>query len=54
MDALIRSAGRTPLQRTMRYQPAAADRREASYAAPPLAAVVQTPLPRRSRSSATA
>jgi FO synthase len=36
MDALIRSIGRTPEQRTTRYAQAPAERREASYRAPEL------------------
>ncbi len=49
MDALIRQAGREPSQRTTLYQPAAEDRRAASYRAPPLAPVVLTPPVRRGR-----
>jgi FO synthase len=37
MEALIRSAGRTPRQRTTTYGDAAAERRRASFDAPPLA-----------------
>jgi FO synthase len=36
MDALIRSIGRTPVQRTTRYVEASAERRDASYRASPL------------------
>jgi FO synthase len=43
MEALIRSIGRLPQQRDTLYRPAAAERRTASYGAPELAPVVQTP-----------
>ncbi|MCC7079073.1 MAG: 5-amino-6-(D-ribitylamino)uracil--L-tyrosine 4-hydroxyphenyl transferase CofH [Burkholderiales bacterium] len=36
MDALVRSLGRTPVQRTTRYAAAPAERREAAYRARPL------------------
>jgi FO synthase len=44
MEAIIRAAGRTPLQRTTLYQPAGAERRRASFAAAPLAPIVETPV----------
>ncbi|MCC6778343.1 MAG: 5-amino-6-(D-ribitylamino)uracil--L-tyrosine 4-hydroxyphenyl transferase CofH [Hyphomicrobiales bacterium] len=40
MEALIRSLGRSPCQRTTLYQSAPADRTAASFGAPPLAAAV--------------
>jgi FO synthase len=40
MDALIRGAGRVPMQRTTLYQPADADRRAHAWGAPPLEAPV--------------
>ncbi len=43
MEALIRSIGRVPQQRDTLYRPAIADRRAASFGAPELAPVVQTP-----------
>ncbi len=43
MEGLIRSIGRVPLQRDTLYRPAAQDRRVASFGAPELAPVVQTP-----------
>jgi len=43
MDALIAAAGRMPRQRTTLYGSPDAARRGASYEAPPLSAVVQTP-----------
>jgi FO synthase len=43
MEAIIRAIGRTPVQRTTLYQPAGAERRRASFAAAPLAPVVETP-----------
>jgi FO synthase len=43
MDRLIRSIGRTPMQRDTLYRPVAGERRAASYDAPPLAPIVQTP-----------
>jgi FO synthase len=42
MEALIRSLGRTPLQRDTLYRPASQERRVASFGAPALAPVVQT------------
>jgi FO synthase len=44
MEAIIRAAGRTPLQRTTLYQPAGAERRRASFAAAPLSPIVETPV----------
>jgi len=43
MEDLIRSLGRKPVQRTMRYQPVDAERRAAAFAAAPLAPIVQAP-----------
>ena len=43
MEALIEAAGRTPRQRTTLYGAVSDERRAASFAAPPLAPVVQTP-----------
>ncbi len=43
MEALIRRIGRVPVQRDTLYRPAPASRREASFNAPELAAVIQTP-----------
>jgi FO synthase len=43
MEGLIRSIGRTAVQRDTLYRPATADRRGASFNAPELAPVVQTP-----------
>jgi len=47
MEAIIRAAGRRPLQRTTLYQPVSAERRRAAFAADPLAPTVETPLARR-------
>ena len=44
MDELIRSAGRTPVQRTMRYERAEAERAASAYKAAALEPVVQTAL----------
>jgi FO synthase len=44
MDALIASIGRTPEQRTTLYGTVPLQRQQASYAAPPILPVVQTPL----------
>jgi len=52
MEALIRSAARTPLQRTTLYRNAPAGARERSFAAPELQPIVQTPLRRRATASA--
>jgi FO synthase len=57
MDAMIRSIGRLPQQRTTLYGVPPSTLRRASYAAPPVAPVIQTPprpkavgsLPRRGR-----
>jgi FO synthase len=46
MEALIRSIGRAPQQRDTLYRPVPEERRTASFAAPELMPVVQTP-PRR-------
>ena len=46
MEQLIGAAGRTPRQRTTLYGAAPAERREASFAAAPLEAIVQTPVRR--------
>jgi hypothetical protein len=46
MEALIRSAGRVPAQRTTLYGRPSAERIAASFAAPPLEAAVNTPLRR--------
>ncbi len=43
MEGLIRSIGRVPLQRDTLYRPASQERRVASFGAPELAPVVQTP-----------
>jgi FO synthase len=43
MEELIRSIGRTPVQRDTLYRPTADERRQASFNAPELAPVVQTP-----------
>jgi FO synthase len=51
MEALIRSIGRVPLQRDTLYQPAAAERRAASYGAAELAPVVLTPPRKRAVAS---
>ena len=47
MEALIRRAGRTPLQRTTLYAPAGQERVAASFDAPDLAPIVLTPPRRR-------
>jgi FO synthase len=47
MESLIRRAGRTPLQRDTLYNPAPQERRAASFNAPDLAPIVQTPPRRR-------
>lgn len=49
MEDLIRSVGRKPVQRTMRYHPVDAERRAAAFAAAPLAPVVQTSVARGGR-----
>ena len=52
MEALIHALGRTPWQRTTLYAPARADRIEASFGAPPLAASIDTPARRYERNEA--
>jgi FO synthase len=47
MEAIIRAAGRRPLQRTTLYQPVSDERRRAAFAADPLVPTVETPLARR-------
>ncbi|MCX7381081.1 MAG: 5-amino-6-(D-ribitylamino)uracil--L-tyrosine 4-hydroxyphenyl transferase CofH [Alphaproteobacteria bacterium] len=47
MEALIRRAGRTPLQRTTLYEPASQERSSASFNAPDLAPIILTPPRRR-------
>ena len=47
MEALIRSSGRLPEQRSTLYGRVPAERRAASFAAAPLAALERTPLTRR-------
>jgi FO synthase len=54
MEALIRSARRTPLQRTTLYRNAPAEPRARSFAAPELQPIVQTPLRRRATANAVA
>jgi FO synthase len=54
MEALIRSVGRTPLQRTTLYRNAPAEPRARSFAAPELQPIVQTPLRRRATTNAVA
>jgi phage terminase large subunit-like protein len=49
MEALVRLAGRTPVQRTTIYGEVPAERVSAAWAAQPLLPVVQTPLRRRSQ-----
>jgi FO synthase len=49
MDALIAACGRTPQQRTTLYDPAPQEQRIRSYAAEPLAPLVQTPPRKRAR-----
>ncbi|HYK06842.1 MAG TPA: 5-amino-6-(D-ribitylamino)uracil--L-tyrosine 4-hydroxyphenyl transferase CofH [Gaiellaceae bacterium] len=44
MEALIRANGRTPRQRTTLYRDAPADRRAASFSAPPLAVPANPPV----------
>jgi len=46
MEALIRSIGREPWQRTTLYREAPTVRRSASFGAPPLAAPIDTPMRR--------
>lgn len=47
MEELIRSCGRTPLQRTTLYDPVSSERRARSFGAGTLSDVVNTPLRRR-------
>ncbi len=54
MTALIRSLGRTPRQRSTLYGTPAEGRTAASFAAPALAPVVQTPAARYARANAAA
>ncbi len=49
MEALIRSIGRAPWQRTTLYREAPAERRAASFAAPPLSPPTDTPARRYER-----
>jgi FO synthase len=49
MEALIRSIGRIPLQRTTLYRPASEERRQVSFAAPELQPIVLTPSKRYAR-----
>lgn len=51
MEAIIRSLGRVPLQRTTRYQQAPEERREASFRAGELQPIVLTPSKRYARST---
>jgi FO synthase len=44
METVIRSLGRTPWQRTTLYREAPPDRSAASFSAPPLSPVVETPV----------
>jgi FO synthase len=52
MEAMIRGADRTPRQRTTLYRPVDPERTRASFGAPPLAPVVQTPVRRMVRAAA--
>ncbi len=54
METLIRSIGRTPRQRTTLYGTPEDGRTAASFAAPALAPVVQTPAARHARANAAA
>ena len=54
MEALIRNSGRVPGQRTTLYGKPDADRRAASFNAPELASVVQTPAGKYARDTAAA
>jgi FO synthase len=49
MEALIRSIGRTPRQRTTLYRDAPSEQQRRSFAAAPLAPVEQTPAARNAR-----
>ena len=44
MEALIRASGRIPRQRTTLYEDAPAERRRASFGAPPLAEPLDAPV----------
>jgi FO synthase len=44
MDALIRAAGRVPRQRTTLYERVPAERRRASFGAPPLSEPLDPPV----------
>jgi FO synthase len=52
MEALIRSLGRTPRQRTTLYRDAAAERIAASFGAAPLSEPVNTPAHKYERAAA--
>jgi FO synthase len=54
MEALIREAGREPMQRTTLYGAVPEERRRASFAATPLAPLELTPARRRARAHAPA
>jgi FO synthase len=54
MEEMIRAAGRRPRQRTTLYREVDPDRQRRSFAAPPLAPVVQTPVRRMARRHAPA
>ena len=54
MEALIRAAGRRPVQRTTLYEAVSAERRQTSWAAVPLADVVNTPARKYQRGADTA
>ncbi|MFI4988694.1 MAG: 7,8-didemethyl-8-hydroxy-5-deazariboflavin synthase, partial [Alphaproteobacteria bacterium] len=54
MEAMIRAAGREPVQRTTLYGTPAQERRQVSFAAPPLAEVINTPARRYERASSSA
>jgi FO synthase len=49
MEELIRSLGRVPRQRTTLYADAPAERKAASFDAPPLAEPINTPVRRYER-----
>jgi FO synthase len=51
MEALIRSLGREPRQRTTLYKAVPRDRVAASFAAPALSPPVNTPVQRQGRSA---
>jgi FO synthase len=54
MEALIRSIGRTPGQRTTLYGNAAPERRAASFNAAPLSPPIETPARRYERAGSSA